>query len=103
MFEGIPVADLSTAGLLGLAILLLLLGRIIPRSTLQDKIEECNRWREAYEKERDARALADAQTSELLEMAKTTNAVMRSIFSVLKGQEHQTPPSGDDLDATKTP
>lgn len=103
MLDGVPVADLSTAGLLGLAILLLLLGRIVPRSTLQDKIEECDRWREAYEKERDARALSDAQTAELLEMAKTTNSVIMSIFAVLKEREFKTKPAGDDLDATKTP
>ena len=100
MFEGFPVADLTAPGLLGLAILLLLFGKIVPRSTLQDKIEECNRWREAYEKERDARALADAQTAELLELAKTTNSVISAVFSdrVLKPK-----PAGDDLDATKTP
>lgn len=100
MLEGLPVADMTASGLLGLAILLLLLGRIVPRSVLQDKIEECNRWREAYEKERDARSLADAQSAELLELAKTTNSVITAVFSdrVLKPK-----PSGDDLDATKTP
>jgi hypothetical protein len=72
MLEGLPVRDLSLGTLLGLAILLILFGRLIPSSTYKEKKEECERWRLAYETERDARQVSDIQTVELLELAKTT-------------------------------
>ena len=72
MFDGIPILNLTPAVLLGVAVLLLLTGRIVPRSTLKDKAEEAERWRLAYEAERKARVISDAQTVELLELSKTT-------------------------------
>lgn len=86
-FEGLPLIGLTAPALLGLAVLLLLTGRIIPRSTLVDKQRECDQWREAYLSEREARATSDFQTGELLEVAKTSHAVMVAVFeTVQKGQ-----------------
>jgi len=81
MIEGIPLTNLTAPALLGIAILLLLTGRIVPRSTLMDKIKEADRWRAAYEAEREARSTSDDQTAELLELAKTTNSFMSAVFS----------------------
>lgn len=81
MLEGIPIADLTAPGLLGIAILLLLLGRIVPRATLKDKALEADKWRDAYEVEREARAHSDKQTEELLEVAKTTHSLIVAVFS----------------------
>jgi hypothetical protein len=80
MLDGIPIAGLTAPALLGLAVLMLLLGRIVPRSTLQDKAKECEQWRLAYEAEREARAASVAQTVELLELAKTTHDIIVAIF-----------------------
>lgn len=99
MIEGIPIIGLTAPGLLGITVLLLLIGKIVPRSVLQDKIDESNRWREAYKEERAARALADKQTAELLELAKTTNSVISAVF----GDRMLPKSSGDELDATTTP
>lgn len=79
MIEGVPISLLSASALLGLTVLLLLTGRIVPRSTLVDKIDEAERWRQAYEVEREARRISDAQTSELLEVAKTTHAIISAM------------------------
>lgn len=79
MLDGIPVSSLSSSALLGLVVLLILLGRLVPRSSLRDKAAEADRWRLAYEAEREARALAVAQTTELLELAKTTHAVISAM------------------------
>lgn len=84
MVDGIPLFGLSAPVLLGLTVLFLLLGKIVPRSTLQDKIREANDWKAAYETEREARAAADAQTAELLEISKTTHAVTVAVFDVVR-------------------
>lgn len=80
MIEGVPIAELTPSALLGICVLLLLLGRIVPRSTLVDKAEECERWRLAYESERKARATLEEQTEELLEVARTSHSVLTAIF-----------------------
>jgi hypothetical protein len=78
--EGIPLGNLTAAGLLGIAVLLILLGRLKTKSDF-DKVEEAaEKWRQAYETEREARAAADAQTAELLELAKTTHQVVIALF-----------------------
>lgn len=81
MLEGLAIADFTAPGLLGLAIFLLLIGRIVPRSTLVEKTREAERWRAAYEAEREARTTSDAQTAELLELAKTTHTFLVAVFS----------------------
>jgi hypothetical protein len=80
MFEGIPIDKLTAPVLLGICVLLILTGRLIPRRVYQDKSEECDRYREAFETEREARATSDAQTSELLEGQKTLLHLVEAIF-----------------------
>lgn len=96
MFEGIPVVGLTAPGLLGIFVLLLFMGRIVPRSALLDKQNEANQWREAYEAERTARASSDAQTVELLEVSKTTHAISVAMFDAIRqsqtgGNQHVVP------------
>jgi hypothetical protein len=79
VLDGIPVGDLGPTALLAITILLILLGRLIPRPTYNEKKEECERWRLAYETERDARQISDLQTAELLELAQTTHALISAI------------------------
>ncbi|MGW8179616.1 MAG: hypothetical protein ACWGQW_12785 [bacterium] len=81
----IPLMDFAPATLLGFAVLLLLMGWIVPRRTLNDKASECERWRRAYEAERKRADTADAQTSELLEVARTTH----SLIEALVGNQHE--------------
>ena len=79
----IPLVGLSAPALLGITVLLLLTGRIVPRSTLRDKAREAEKWRIAYETERQARSLSNSQTIELLEVTKLTNSIVIAAF----GQE----------------
>lgn len=81
MLFDVPVSVLSASALLALTVLMLLSGRIVPRSTLQDKVAETERWRQAYETEREARNISDAQTAELLEVARTTRAMIAAMAS----------------------
>lgn len=80
MIDGVPVLGMSAPALVGLAVVLLLTGRIVPLSTYREKCKEAERWREAYEAEREARATSDGQTVELLEIAKTTHSIIAAMF-----------------------
>jgi hypothetical protein len=80
MFEGVPVEKLTAPVLLGIAILMLLMGWLVPRRTYKDKQDESERWRMAYETEQEARRTSDAQTTELLEVARTTHALIVAFF-----------------------
>lgn len=96
MLEGIPILDLTAPALLGITVLLIFLGRIIPRPFYQEKAVEADRWREAYEKEREARLASDAQTAELLEVAKTTHNIIVAVFHnselIRRGGDLSVPP-----------
>lgn len=81
MIEGIPIAGLTAPALLGFAILLLLKGKLWTDAAYQEKRAESERWRLAYEAERDARVESDAQAKELLELAKTTHALITGVFT----------------------
>lgn len=99
MLEGLPVVNLTASTLLGIFVLMLFLGKIVPSSILKDKAEECERYRLAYEAEREARATSDAQTVELLELAKTTHDILVAMF---KATEHiQQSGGADALPTTK--
>ena len=80
MLDGISVIGLTPAGLLLATVVLILTGRLVPRRIFQDKVEECERWRLAYEAERTARSLSDSQTRELLEVARTGQHLMSAVF-----------------------
>ena len=88
MFEGIPVANLTASGLLSITVLLILLGRLKPKSDVDRADAAAEKWRLAYEAEREARAISDAQTTELLELAKTTHDIVYATFNP-PGRIHQ--------------
>lgn len=81
MLDGIPIANLTAPGLLSIVVVLILIGRIVPRSTLTDKAADSERWRQAYENERAARQKSDEQTAKLLEVVTTTNDIVKAIYS----------------------
>lgn len=80
MFGGIPLGNYTPQALLGMTVICIILGWLVPRATLKDKAEESERWRKAYEAEREARAISDAQTAQLLELAKTTHNILEAMF-----------------------
>lgn len=80
MIDGVSVVDLTPAALLGITVLLLLLGRIVPRTTYLEKSKEADQWRQAYEAERSARLVSDAQTRELLELARASETFLSAVF-----------------------
>ncbi len=89
MLDGFPIVGLTPSVLLGITVLLLLTGRIVPRVTLQDKSAEAEKWRKAYETEKEARTASDAQTQELLEVAHLTHAIINAMFVSTKEYRQQ--------------
>ncbi len=74
----IPFASLTPSALLGICVLMLFLGKIVPRSTLVDAQEDARSWRDAYEHERAAHAETSAQLGASLEQGRLTNAILDS-------------------------
>jgi hypothetical protein len=80
--EGFTAGDLTASALLGITILLILFGRLKPKSDVDRADKNAENWRLVAEAERAARVAADAQTAELLELAKLTYSVMCAVFEV---------------------
>lgn len=97
MWDGIPVKDLSITSLLGIAVLLIMFGRLVPWWLYRDKCKDGDRWREAYEAERAARLASDKQNAELLEVAKATYGILDALFvnteSSRQGGTHRVVPT----------
>lgn len=98
MIDNIPVIGLTAPAILGIAVLLMLTGRIVPRSTLRDKEIEIERWQLAYETEREARIVSDNQTSKLLLAVETNRDVLYALLKVLNDKTE----AGGPADAVAT-
>lgn len=85
MLGDITLEKMTPPVLVGLVVLMILLRWLIPRATYKEKCQEAENWRLAYEAEREARAKSDAQTTELLELAKTTHNVLVAWFGTSTG------------------
>lgn len=76
---GIPVGTLTPAALLGILILLIALGKLVPRRTMEDIIHDRNEWRTAHRISEQSRVELAGMVGELLEHARTTDAFIRSL------------------------
>lgn len=87
------VQDLTAGVLLGLLILLILLGRLVPRSTLTLVGKEAERWRETAEIERENRERLQeslhAQSQELSATAIHQMEAFRELAEERKKQHHK--------------
>lgn len=81
---GVPVSILTASGLLGLTVLFIIMGKLVPKVFYDGAKAESEKWRLAYEAERAARFISDAQTAELLTQAKVTHSVVVSMFGLLE-------------------
>lgn len=81
-FAGLPAGELSTAALLGLAVWLILTGKIVPKSTHEEVRQDRNEWKQAYINEARARSEQEAQIEKLLVLADTIHAVIAALGTV---------------------
>ena len=96
-FSKLPLATGSATALLGLVLLLVLLGKLVPRSALddarkdaeqvrkerdrvlEDKQKEVDLWRSAFLNEVGTTRELSSQNSQLMEVARTADRVLRSL------------------------
>lgn len=96
-FSKLPLATGSATALLGVVLLLILLGKLVPRSALEDaredarqtradrdkRLEEKNRevelWRSAFINEVGTTRELSGQVTQLMEVARTADHVLRSL------------------------
>jgi hypothetical protein len=79
VIDGIPVLQVGAGGLVTLFVVAILVGRLVPRRTLDDISHDRDEWRTAHRISETARVEQSAQLTELLEHARTTDAVLRSL------------------------
>ncbi|MEW2393082.1 hypothetical protein AB0933_32450 [Streptomyces venezuelae] len=105
---GINASDAGAAAIVVFVVLLIIVGRLVPRSVLEDVrkdrddrlqalIGERDAWREAYRESESARIQSQAQVGELLELGHTATTVLRAIRGEVPGdamdQSAAAPPS----------
>ena len=96
-FSKLPLATGSATALLGMVLLLVLLGKLVPRSTLDDarkdtelirkdrdkaleeKQREIDLWRSAFINEVGTTRELSSQVTQLMEVARTADHVLRSL------------------------
>lgn len=75
--------SIGATGLLALVVIMILTGRLVPRSTFEDlradKDKQIEVWRSAYETSMSAQDVQREQITALLEAAKTTTHVIQSL------------------------
>ena len=81
MFEQLPPVEVLTpSALLGLAILAIITGRLVPRRTYDDKVHEAGEWRtEARVKDQQIHELTEQNTAMLREFGPTVTALLAGI------------------------
>lgn len=79
MLNGIPMADLGPAFLAGLAVLLVLVGRLVPRKSVDDALAQADKWERAHEVSEQARSVQAQQIDKLLESAETQTRLLESL------------------------
>lgn len=77
---GFQLVDLGPVALAGLAVLLILTGRLVPRRTYDDIKHDRDEWRAAHRISETARIEAQAQMDEMLELGRTTTQIVRASY-----------------------
>lgn len=78
---GVPVGTLTPAGLLAVVILLIAMGRLVPRRTMEDVIHDRNEWRAAHRISETARQEQQETLDGILVSLRTLEAFIGSIPS----------------------
>jgi hypothetical protein len=79
VIDGISTASLTAASLLGITVLLILTGMLVPRRILKDAYRDRDEWKAAFHLSEWSRLEQSDQVGELLEHAKTADALLRAL------------------------
>ncbi len=91
MLENLPWPAITAASggwaLAGLAVLAIITGRLVPRSTLEDVIHDRNEWRAESRIKDQQIAVKDDQLDHMAEVGITVNTIMRSLGAAANERE----------------
>jgi hypothetical protein len=76
---GLPLGQFSAGALVGLVVLLILMGRLVPRQSLLDMREDRDKWRTTAEDWQRAATQLGMSMEKLLVLAETTNHALHEI------------------------
>lgn len=76
---GIPIADLTPAALVGLFVIAILGGLLVPRRNLKDVQAERDTWKQAYQTQMEARNEEAKQMDMVLAMSKANHELLVAI------------------------
>ncbi|MCX5144638.1 hypothetical protein [Streptomyces sp. NBC_00338] len=96
---GIDIAQGGAVALLTLVVLMVLTGRLVPRRTYDDLLEERNTWRSAHTTSEEARRLEREQVGELLELSRTADRVLTALPHPVHGEVK----AHDEMDVAQPP
>lgn len=89
MLDGIPIYTLTPSMLVGLVVLMVLTGRLVPRRTYDDQVERANQWMaESRIKDQQIHELAEQNTAMLREFGPTVTQFMDALR---EGQQQHVP------------
>lgn len=77
----LSIGDVGFAGLVSLAIYMIYTGRLVPRRHLDDTRQDRDSWKQAYQTNEKTLVELSHQMGQLLEYAKTSDHLIRSIHS----------------------
>lgn len=84
--SAINIADVGTNGLLVIVVLLILVGRLVPKSALDYERENAKAWQTSAETQREINSELNGAVQELLPLARSTDHAIRSIQAVARPQ-----------------
>ena len=95
---GIPLGALTPAGLLAVVIMLIAMGRLVPRRTMEDVIHDRDEWRTAHRLSEQARVEQDETLRGVLKSMETLEAFIRALPSGVEAARRSTRghPSAED-------
>ena len=87
LLEGLPLGQIGAGGLLAIVVLLVLTGRLVPRSVLQDKAADCESWKQTANDAVKAATELGMAVEKLHTLASTTNYALNEITEALTRPE----------------
>lgn len=76
---GLPIGQFSAGALVGLVVLLILIGRLVPRQSLLDMREDRDKWRSTAEEWQRTAMQLQMSMEKLLILGETTNHALSEI------------------------
>lgn len=88
---GLPLADVGAGALVVIIVLLILTGRLVPKSALDYERENSKAWQRSAETKDQINAELKAAVTELLPLARSTDHALRSIQAFGQYQQGEEP------------